>query len=76
MEPEQKSNGAFIGLVIIIIVLIAGGIYIWQSNKAALEKTQSESTAITTADSRELDALELDANAVDTSTGVDVSGVN
>jgi hypothetical protein len=31
MEPEKKSNGALIGSVIIIIILIIGGIYVWQA---------------------------------------------
>lgn len=35
MEP-QKSNGPLIGAVIIVIILIVGGIYLWQ--KATKEK--------------------------------------
>jgi len=31
MEPEKKSHGALIGSIIIIIILIIGGLYIWQS---------------------------------------------
>ena len=78
MEPETKSNGALIGLVVIIIILVIGGIYIWQSNKDALEKKQSpaESEVVTDQDSADLDALELDAEAVDTTTGVDANAVN
>lgn len=30
-EEKEKPNGAFLGLVIIIIILIIGGIYVWQS---------------------------------------------
>ena len=33
MEPEQKSNGALIGLIIIVIILILGGIYLWNQNQ-------------------------------------------
>lgn len=29
MEPEKKSSGALIGAIIIIIILVAGGIYVW-----------------------------------------------
>ena len=78
MEPETKSNGAFIGLVVIIIILVIGGIYMWQSNKDALEKKQSpaESKVVTDQDSADLDALELDAEAIDTTTGVDADAVN
>ena len=32
MEPEQKSNGALVGSVIIIIILILGGIYLLKTS--------------------------------------------
>ena len=31
MEPEQKSNGALIGSIIIIVILVLGGVYLWQN---------------------------------------------
>ncbi len=77
MEPEKKTNGALIGLIIIIIILIAGGIYMWQANKSATEempvKMESENTATT--DSSELNALEADLQTTDTNTGVDANTV-
>ena len=30
MEPEKKSNGALVGSIIIIILLVIGGLYLWQ----------------------------------------------
>lgn len=74
MEPETKTNGAFVGLAVIIIILIIGGTYIWQSNKDAL-KLQKEST-VTEEDSQDLYNLQMDANATDASTGVDANAVN
>ena len=71
MEPEKKSNGAFIGLVVIIIILVIGGIYIWQSNKDTLP----ESDSVAESDSIELTNLEADINSVDTTTGVDANAV-
>ena len=39
METEKKSNGEFFGVVVIIIILILGGIYIWHSElKNAIKK--------------------------------------
>ncbi len=32
METEQKSNGALVGLIIIVIILIVGGIYFWKNS--------------------------------------------
>lgn len=75
MEPEAKSNGSLVGLVVIIIILIIGGIYIWQSNKNAIEN-KAQTQAVTDQDSAGLDSLDQDANTIDTSTGVDVNAVN
>ena len=78
MEEEQKSNGALVGLVIIIIILVIGGIYIWISNKNAEPvqnpQAQSENT-LSSQDAATLDSLQQDSSALDTSTGVDASKV-
>ncbi len=79
METEKKSNGAFVGLTIIIIILIIGGIYMWQSNKKAVEKikeTQAQSEALNNQNSAALDALEQELKTTNTDTGVDVNNVN
>lgn len=73
MEPEKKSNGALIGLIIIILLLVIGGIYVWQSNKDALQET--DSTVVTEEDSTELDSLEASLETTDTNIGVDVNEV-
>jgi len=74
MEPEKKSNGALVGLIIIIIILIVGGIYIWQSSKDTLESTQPE--VITEEDSIILDTLDQDLTDIDTNIDVDLDAVN
>ena len=77
MEPEKKSNGALIGSVIIIIILIIGGIYIWQSKvKSALEQKKVQSEAITPMDANALDALEQDFGTTDTNIDIDVNTIN
>jgi len=78
MEPqEKKSNGALIGSIVIIIILIAGGIYIWQSKmKSALEeKNKFEAENVVPADNNELNALEEDLNTIDTNVDVDVNSI-
>lgn len=79
MEPEKKSSGALVGLVVIIIILIIGGIYIWMSRQEALpnlENTQAQSEApVTNQDSAALDALEQESNSLDANAGVDVNAV-
>lgn len=74
MEPEKKSNGALVGLIVIVIILIIGGIYIWRSNDNNTAPVQSET--VTNQDSSDLDALEQDLGTVDTNVGVDVDTVN
>jgi len=41
MEPEQKSNGALTGLVVIIIILIIGGIYLWKNNTDSIQEAEN-----------------------------------
>ncbi|OGI82080.1 hypothetical protein A3I95_02105 [Candidatus Nomurabacteria bacterium RIFCSPLOWO2_02_FULL_44_12] len=61
MEPEQKTNGALLGSIIIIIILIIGGIYLW---KASLkENTLPETNNLGTADGTA--NLEAEANNID-----------
>ena len=77
MEPEKKSNGALIGSIVIIIILIIGGIYIWQSKvKNALEQKKVQSENVIPADTIELNTLEKDLNGLDTNINVDVNSIN
>ncbi len=73
MEPEQKSNGALVGAIIVIIILIVGGIYVWQSS--ITKEKQIESETATVEDSNDLDTLQQDVGATDTSTGVQINGL-
>lgn len=63
MEPnqiEQKSNGALIGSVIIIVILIIGGIYFW---KASVERTSD--SAEFSSESLDTSSMEADLNSLD-----------
>lgn len=64
MEPEKKSNGALVGAVIIILILLVGGIYMWKQRAETLPAALTEEVA--PADTEELDLLEQDLNAIDT----------
>ena len=48
MDTEKKTSGEFFGLIIIIIILIVGGIYIWKSQIKKIQeiKVQNSATAI------------------------------
>ena len=77
MEPTKKSNGALIGLIIIIIILVVGAIYIWMTNKNSAEKVQNtQAEAVSNQDAAALDALDKDIGATDTNVNTDVSSVN
>ena len=76
MEPEKKSHGALIGSIIIIVILIIGGIYVWQSRIKEIElqkQLQIEATNSLTSD--ELNKLELDLKSTDTNIDVDFSTI-
>jgi ABC-type Na+ efflux pump permease subunit len=77
MEPEKKSNGALVGSIIIIIILIVGGIYIWQSKvQKALEEKKFQEENVVPLDTNELNTLEEDLNTTDTTIDVDVNAIN
>lgn len=79
MEPEKTINGKKISIIVIIIILVVGGVYMWMKNKNTVENVDNslspEETTVTTQDSSELDSLEKDLNASDTNIGVDVNSI-
>ncbi len=54
MEPEKKSNGALVGVVIIIIVLLVGAVYVWQTQISESPTLTPE----TAQEERDLNSLE------------------
>ncbi len=77
MEPEKKSNGALIGSIIIIVILIIGAIYIWQTQmkKEVPENVVPVNNVATDTNTTDLNNLEADVNATDTNINVDVNKV-
>lgn len=72
MEPEKKSNGTLVGIIIILVILLIGGIYTYQSKmKSSLEEKAAKQDTITN-DANELNALQQDLNTTDTNLNVDV----
>lgn len=65
--PKQKSNGALIGSIIIIIILIIGGIYLAQNRikeakENALLTEQANKSADNLSASDEVNDIEADLN--------------
>ncbi|MES2416317.1 MAG: hypothetical protein V4504_01300 [Patescibacteria group bacterium] len=64
MDQTKKSNGALIGSIIIIIILIIGGIYVFkmniQKNKDAQEMNADMQQANNLSSSDEASDLEID----------------
>ena len=76
MEPEKKSHGALIGSIIIIIILLVGGIYIWQSKvKQTVNAPTTTETTSTASDINDLNSLDQDLNNIDTNTNVDIDNL-
>jgi hypothetical protein len=65
MEPEKKSNGALVGLIVIILILVIGGVYLWQKSEVeapvtetgGLENVNNEANVL----EAELDALDVES---------------
>lgn len=74
METEKK-DGAFVGLVIIIIILAVGGVYIWKSKVKELEMQKAQNAAITAEDANSINALEQELKNTNTDIGVDASSI-
>jgi len=62
MEPEKKSNGAMIGLIVIIVILIVGGIYLWRTR---MKETQPNDTSSLNSINNEANALDTEVNNMD-----------
>jgi len=76
MEPEKKSHGALIGSIIIIVILVIGGIYVWQQkakNDEKIKLLQEEQNIQNSSD--ELDSLDQEINSTDTNIDVNVDAI-
>ena len=73
MEPEKKSNGTVVGIIIVIVILVMGGIYTWQSKvkETLKEKAAQENTLQNDADA--LNILDQDLNGTDTNLNIDTN---
>jgi uncharacterized protein HemX len=81
MEPqEKKSHGALIGSIIIIIILIIGGVYVWQMKvkqmKLEQKRIEMQAEAINAASVNELNTLEEDLNTTGTELDINVDEIN
>ena len=79
MEPEKKSHGALIGSIVIIVILIIGGIYVWQTKvkeiKLKQQQAEMQAAAINAANLNELNTLEQDLNSIDNELEVNVETI-
>lgn len=81
MEPnvDKKSNGAFVGAIIVIIILVLGGLYVWQNQKGELnipenktgDENLEQSSAVINA-YNELEVFETDLGNTNTNLDVNV----
>lgn len=65
MPPEQKTNGALIGSIIIIIILIVGGIYLWQVSMTETTPTDTNMEATDDTSKVEADVDNIDTEGLD-----------
>jgi len=76
MEPEKKSHGALIGSIIIIVILVIGGIYVWQQKtKNTINTTPTQESQDLQSNSNELNNLDTEINTLDSNIDVNVDAV-
>ena len=75
MEQEQKSNGAIIGSIIIIVLLIIGGIYVWQAKMKEVKLEKQKQEEAINASNAELNQIEQELKNTDTTSNIDTSKV-
>jgi hypothetical protein len=66
MEPTQtpaKSNGALIGLIIVIVILVIGGVYLWQKNMA--DRAAEQNGVPSDINTLDADVQNMDLDSVD-----------
>lgn len=72
-EIEKKSNGALFGSIIIILILVIGGIYIWQSKvQKTLEEKKFQEENVIPEDENVLNSLEEEINTTDINLDLDI----
>jgi hypothetical protein len=59
-NSDQKSNGALIGTIVIIIILLVGGIYLWQKGMEQRRTVEENSNGNTAQVEGELNNMNLD----------------
>lgn len=66
---EQKSNGALIGSIIIIVILIIGGVYLYKTSaKKGLENNNNPALTQPAGTTDEFSNLETDVNSTNLDT--------
>lgn len=69
MEQEKKSHGALIGSIIIIVLLVIGGIYVWQVKVKEMrlenERIQKQINDLNSESITEINNLEQEVNKTD-----------
>lgn len=76
MDNDKKSNGAFVGAVIVIILIIVGAIYMWNKKPAEVEtpvenNEVSEDATVLNA-YEELGGIESDVNTINPDTDLKI----
>lgn len=60
MEPEKKSNGALIGSIIVILILIIGAVYFWMTSDKIEQLTEEQKAVVESYDDLTTVDMELE----------------
>ena len=68
MEPEEKSNGALVGSIIIIVILILGGAYFLKTSMKNQPATPEDTSTIESNTNVDTTEVENELNSIDLET--------
>lgn len=76
MEPNKKSNGALIGSIIVILILVVGGVYFWMTKMPTSENQLEQEAQKKALEQLEAAVIEADNALVGIENDIGVSGVD
>lgn len=77
LSPERESKGPVIGIVVIIVLLILGGVYLWQSKSVEVPvNTGDQTTGSTDQLTTELSTQGSSTNPQDIEADVNATNLN
>ena len=75
--PQPNGNGALVGSIIIIVILVVGAIYFWQTSLKDRMKKHTPANTVQNSDTTNPASISSSASSLDTQlNGVNINGLD